>query len=162
MNNNKSGFTLLEIIIVIIIVGVLASLALPRLFNTIEFSRSTEALNVMGGLKRAADRCALAREATLGVPLDYGNCITFAQLGTDDPSAAGGLVPGAIFDYGGPAAGHDGTNAADFAAGVWTVEATRVGGGAAAGSEITFAYTVAAGPPGNIQRTGSGAYAGMN
>ena len=41
---NKKGFTLLEIIIVIIIVGVLASLALPRFFSTVEYSRSTEAL----------------------------------------------------------------------------------------------------------------------
>ena len=63
IKNNRSGFTLLEIIIVIIIVGVLASLALPRLFNTIEFSRSTEALNAIGILKRAADRCEMAIEA---------------------------------------------------------------------------------------------------
>ncbi len=60
MNKNRSGFTLLEIIIVIIIVGVLASLALPRFFNTIEYARSTEALNMIGTLKRGADRCAMA------------------------------------------------------------------------------------------------------
>lgn len=53
---NKSGFTLLEIIIVVIIVGVLASLALPRFFSTVEFSRAQEALSaiatVRGGLER--------------------------------------------------------------------------------------------------------------
>ena len=58
-NKNQSGFTLLEIIIVIIIVGVLASLALPKFFNTVEFSRSSEALNAVGGIKRSADRCAM-------------------------------------------------------------------------------------------------------
>jgi len=33
LRSNKRGFTLLELIIVIIIVGVLASLALPRYYN---------------------------------------------------------------------------------------------------------------------------------
>ena len=53
---NKSGFTLLEIIIVVIIVGVLASLALPKFFSTVEFSRAQEGLAAMatirGGLER--------------------------------------------------------------------------------------------------------------
>ena len=44
----KKGVTLLEIIIVVIIIGVLASLALPRLFSTVEFSRSAEAI---GGVR---------------------------------------------------------------------------------------------------------------
>jgi prepilin-type N-terminal cleavage/methylation domain-containing protein len=53
---NKSGFTLIEIMIVVIIVGVLASLALPKFFSTVEYSRSQEALSaiatVRGGLER--------------------------------------------------------------------------------------------------------------
>jgi len=147
--NNKSGFTLLEVIIVIIIVGVLASLALPRLFNTVEFSRSTEALNVIGGLKRQADRCALSREVTTGVVLDYGNCVTWGQLATEDPSNAAGIVPGAIFDY-----------VVAFAPMTWSVVATRVGG-TADGDTITFSYRV---DTGQILRVGSagGAYAGLN
>ena len=34
--NSKNGFTLLEIIVVMIIVGVLAAVALPNLFGNIE------------------------------------------------------------------------------------------------------------------------------
>ncbi len=53
---NKSGFTLIEIMIVVIIIGVLASLALPKFFSTVEYSRSQEALSaiatVRGGLER--------------------------------------------------------------------------------------------------------------
>jgi prepilin-type N-terminal cleavage/methylation domain-containing protein len=143
MKNNKSGFTLLEIIIVIIIVGVLASLALPRLFNTIEFSRSTEALNVIGGLKRAADRCALANDAQIGAPT-WNACISWDDLATQDP----GAVPGAVFTYG-----------VAFAAPDWSVLATRVGG-AAAGDTITYTYDTGAG---TITRVGNagGAYAGL-
>ena len=55
----KKGFTLLEIIIVVIIVGVLASLALPRLFSTVEYSRTTEAFAEMGTIRSAMERCAL-------------------------------------------------------------------------------------------------------
>lgn len=57
--SKKSGFTLLEIIIVIIIVGVLASLALPRFFDTVEYSRSTEALANLNAIKNAYERCMM-------------------------------------------------------------------------------------------------------
>ncbi len=131
IKNNKSGFTLLEIIIVIIIVGVLASLALPRLFNTIEYSRSTEALNSIGVLKRGADECAMAVEATTGVAANYALCDTFEEIGRDDP----GGTAGASFGYA----------ITGFAAPVWEVVATRIGAGAAVGHSITFTYDVGTG-----------------
>lgn len=94
LKNNRSGFTLLEIIIVVIIVGVLASLALPRLFKTINYSTSTEALNAFGTIKRGIDRCALAQGADTGVA-DYTVCNTWDNIGLDDP----GLVAGSRFAY---------------------------------------------------------------
>ena len=54
-----SAFTILELIIVIIIVGVLASLALPRFFKIIEYSRSAEALVNMAAIRQAVERCYL-------------------------------------------------------------------------------------------------------
>ena len=60
----KSGFTLLEIIIVIIIVGVLASLALPRFFSTVEFAKSTEALASLGAVRQSLERFYLAHGST--------------------------------------------------------------------------------------------------
>lgn len=145
LKNNRSGFTLLEIIIVIIIVGVLASLALPRLFNTVEYSRSTEALNVIGGLKRQADRCNLMREANTGNADNYANCVSWDQLSTENP----GAVPGAIFSY-----------LVAYAVPSWSVVATRVGG-TAGGDTITFTYNIVTGA---ITRAGNagGAYAGLN
>ena len=86
LKQNKSGFTLLEIIIVIIIVGVLASLALPRFFSTVEFSRSTEALTSLGVMRQSMERCYLASGGT------YVGC-TAATLDVEDPS----LSPGTHF-----------------------------------------------------------------
>jgi type IV pilus assembly protein PilA len=42
--NNKSGFTLIEIIVVLIIVGVLAAIALPNLFSNIAKGKGGQAL----------------------------------------------------------------------------------------------------------------------
>lgn len=94
IKNNKSGFTLLEIIIVIIIIGVLASLALPRLFSSIEFSRSTEAFATLGTIRKAMERCYLMNNQSYDT-----NCVSFANLDIGDPSAAFGSVAGAHFDY---------------------------------------------------------------
>ena len=69
ITTKKSGFTLLEIIIVVIIVGVLASLALPRFFQTIEFARSLEAMNVMASARRALDDAQLWGERVLIIHL---------------------------------------------------------------------------------------------
>ena len=86
---NKKGFTLLEIIIVIIIIGVLASLALPRFFATVEFSRSTEALTAFTALRQSMERCYLSAGG------NYQNCNNPNALDLENP----GLSPGAHFTY---------------------------------------------------------------
>jgi prepilin-type N-terminal cleavage/methylation domain-containing protein len=87
--NNKSGFTLLEIIIVIIIIGVLASLALPKLFKTVEYSRSSEALSNLVALRGGVDRCFTSQG-------DYSKCTNpGVDLDVDNPN----LVAGRLFDY---------------------------------------------------------------
>ena len=77
LNQNK-GFTLLEIIIVIIIVGVLASLALPRFFNTVEYSRSTEAFASMAALRGSMERCYLQSG-------NMASCTNVSTLDVEDP-----------------------------------------------------------------------------
>jgi len=88
LKKNKSGFTLLEVIIVIIIVGVLASLALPRFFSTVEYSRATEAMQSIASARQSIERCYLMTS-------DYQDCTSFATIDIDDP----GTSPNAHFTY---------------------------------------------------------------
>lgn len=85
---SKTAFTLLEVIIVIIIVGVLASLALPRFFKVIQYSYSTEAFSSMQAVRGALERCYLLRGG------DYSGC-NFASIDVPAPE----LAPNAHFEY---------------------------------------------------------------
>jgi len=79
LKTTPQGFTLLEIIIVIIIVGILASLALPRFLKTVEFSRASEALAQLSSIRRAMERCYLWTNT-------YVLCNAFTALDIDDPA----------------------------------------------------------------------------
>lgn len=94
MKQNKKGFTLLEIIIVIIIIGVLAALALPRFFKTIEFSRSTEALNAFTLFRGSMERCYLSFQTYEGCLFDSATPTT-SNIDLEDPADS----PNAHFTY---------------------------------------------------------------
>ena len=49
--NRKRGFTLIELIIVIVIVGILAVVAIPRFFANIEKARKAEAVSTMSAIR---------------------------------------------------------------------------------------------------------------
>ncbi|HRZ40295.1 MAG TPA: prepilin-type N-terminal cleavage/methylation domain-containing protein [Candidatus Omnitrophota bacterium] len=89
------GFTLLELIIVIIIVGVLASIALPKLFSVVEGSRAAEALAAISSIRSSMERCYLMSNGT------YFGCQinTYAptndSLDIENPEKS----PGAHFRY---------------------------------------------------------------
>src|ERR1700691_4839864 len=57
--NNKSGFTLIEIIVVLIIVGILAAIALPNLFQNVTKSRAEEALASISTSRPIIEGCIM-------------------------------------------------------------------------------------------------------
>jgi len=77
----KNGFTLLEIIIVLIILGVIASLAIPRFYKVIESSKSKEALESLSILRRAMERCYL-------IDHSFVTCDSLSVLDVQDPGTA--------------------------------------------------------------------------
>ncbi len=82
------GFTLIEIIIVIVIIGVLATLALPRITGQIEVARGAEAVNMFGAIRRSAINCidTLNRTGTVaGANAVAVDCLTWGTLGMLEP-----------------------------------------------------------------------------
>ncbi len=78
---NKKGFTLIEVIIVIVILGVLATLALPRITGQIASAEAAEAMNMFGAIKRAAVQCYDSTST-------YASCDTQGELGVTVPAGS--------------------------------------------------------------------------
>lgn len=87
--NDKKGFTLLELIIVIVIVGVLAGIAFPQFFRVVENSRVAEARIAVGAIRQGIERCYLMNSGS------YATCSTFPVLSLEDP----GTTPNSHFTY---------------------------------------------------------------
>lgn len=65
----KNGaFTLIELIFAVVVVGILAGLALPRFSETIEKSRTAEAINILATLRNAQEVYKLENGGYLSGP----------------------------------------------------------------------------------------------
>lgn len=67
MLRKESGFTLSELIVAMVIVGVLAAIMLPKMGNVIKKMKTREGVNVLLDIYRAQKNYALDHEG------DYGN-----------------------------------------------------------------------------------------
>jgi type IV pilus assembly protein PilA len=91
MLNNKKGFTLIELMIVVAIIGILAAIAIPNFMNYQCKAKQSEAKTVLGNI-RVAQEAYRAEYDTykgdtgpLGVTLKGKTryAITFEDMGTD-------------------------------------------------------------------------------
>lgn len=141
----KRGFTLLEIIVVIIILGVLATLGLTQYGRTIERSRGAEAKAILGTVRKFAAAGRMDKGSVTGMALgDVG-------IGTSVDQAPSVCAPSHYFSYD-----------ATFTDPSVTVTATRCAaggktpqGGAAAGNTVILITNVQTGVD---QWTGNGNY----
>lgn len=63
MNHGQKGFTLIELMIVVAIIGILAAIAIPQYQDYIARSQAAEAVNLLGGAKTPIEEYILVNGA---------------------------------------------------------------------------------------------------
>lgn len=84
--NNQKGFTLIELMIVVAIIGILAAIAIPQYQNYISRSQVSRVMTETAALKTAVEDCINNGQTTVG---------TASSTNCDPNATASNLVTGA-------------------------------------------------------------------
>jgi prepilin-type N-terminal cleavage/methylation domain-containing protein len=114
--SGRRGFTLVELTVVVVIIGVLAAFGVPRLFKAVERSKAAESLTYLQSIRMAQER----QHARMGT---YASVITDLDVQLPSPK---------YFSVGAISAGSTGSLEDS-----WSLSLTRLGASAGYG-----AYTV--------------------
>jgi MSHA pilin protein MshA len=142
MKGNNKGFTLIELIVVITILGILAAVALPRFTNLQGDARLAKAQAAAGAARAAAalahgTQIARALAANANVPMEGVNVTMCNGYPTPDAAgiiAAAGINQGGATDYTVTSSGASGTDSV-------TIDVP----GATTAANCRVTYTAAAG-----------------
>ncbi|MBO6752868.1 MULTISPECIES: pilin [Spongiibacter] len=82
MKKVQQGFTLIELMIVVAIIGILAAVALPAYQDYTVRAKMTEVLGIMASAKTASSECLISNGS-------LGDCDTADKIGIDTTDVAG-------------------------------------------------------------------------
>ena len=89
--NTQKGFTLIELMIVIAIIGILAAIALPAYQTYTKKARFTEVVLAASSVKGKVDTCYQTRGQSVPAAIATGgDCATADEVGADLTGAAAG------------------------------------------------------------------------
>ena len=103
MKSVQKGFTLIELMIVVAIIGILAAIAIPQYQNYIAKSQVSRVMSELGAIKTAMETCILEGKDDTTTPacdLGWTNSNLIAA-GGGTPPAAGAMQSGVAVTWGG-------------------------------------------------------------
>ncbi|MEI6737267.1 MAG: pilin, partial [Pseudomonadota bacterium] len=87
--NSERGFTLIELMIVVAIIGILAAVAIPSYQNYTAKAQATEALSILGGLKTPVTEAIAQAGNTSGCVVPAGAISAGKYVVSVTPSVIG-------------------------------------------------------------------------
>lgn len=150
LKNNEKGFTLIELVIVIVVLGILAAFAVSRYANLAQSARIGAVNGIAGGLKGAValvqgQYIALGNTAAVSVTMLDGTIVAV----TAGAGATGGLPTGAVGGIAAAMRDYTGFNFTASGAGTPAYFTPTNGGGANCRAAY-YPVTIAPNPAGSV------------
>ena len=100
MQTKQKGFTLIELMIVVAIIGILAAIAIPAYQNYIARSQVSRVMGEAGGLKTTVDTCIFDGKTTVSYTDTTVSTVCFVSAGSSNIQAtsANGAIPAVTID----------------------------------------------------------------